>query len=356
MTINSSLGCAGAPASLAPPDPAAVAAPGADAEAAAVCSLFSVMLSGMSEAPLTAPLAAKSPAPAGTDEVEIAPSVDESETLDDSAQAIAATQSIVAAQALVAALTPVVAAPVPATQLKPAPPAESLPVVSPGTARPELPTLDNQALAAAWLVASNPDMGDDEAPKAPLAGDESLEHLAIAAQSASPPSGGTPAGGFSPLMQVSQLSNAVAQTNVLQPQPPLQHSVGTTRWAEELGTRLTMMASQGQLSGSLSLSPEHLGPLHVQIEIKNDVASVWFGSQHADTRAALHDALPRLREMFGASGLVLGDTGVSRDTPRQEAHAAEARRFAAQREDSVLSIPERRAGQISHAGILDTYA
>ena len=160
------------------------------------------------------------------------------------------------------------------------------------------------------------------------------------------------------MMLVSQLGSALAHTatNALQPQPPLRHSVGTTRWAEELGSRLTLMASQGRLSGSLTLSPEHLGPLHVQIDIKDDVASVWFGSQHADTRAALNDALPRLREMFGAAGLVLGDTGVSRDTPRQEAHAAESRRFAAQREDAVSDSIERRGVRIAHAGILDTYA
>ncbi len=160
------------------------------------------------------------------------------------------------------------------------------------------------------------------------------------------------------MAQVSQLGTAFAQatSNLPQAQPPLQHGVGTARWAEELGSRLTMMASQGQLSGSLTLSPEHLGPLHVQIDIKNDVASVWFGSQHADTRAALHDALPRLREMFGSSGLVLGDTGVSRDTPRQEAQAAETRRFVTQRQDSVLGSSEPRAVHIAHLGILDTYA
>ncbi len=159
------------------------------------------------------------------------------------------------------------------------------------------------------------------------------------------------------MTQVSQLGSALAQTStgVVQSQPSLHHNVGTARWAEELGSRLTLMASQGKLSGSLTLSPEHLGPLHVQIDIKNDVANVWFGSQHADTRAALHDALPRLREMFGTAGLVLGDTGVSRDTPRQEAQAAEVRRFAAQREEAV-SGTELRSVRIAHAGILDTYA
>ena len=216
-----------------------------------------------------------------------------------------------------------------------------------------------KTLATAWLEAATGDAAADSAPQDVPGDGEGPEHPGFgAAAAAAPVAIGSPAATFSPLMQVSQLGNAFAQTTpgFLQPQPPLQHGVGTARWAEELGTRLTLMASQGQLSGSLTLSPEHLGPLHVQIDIKNDVASVWFGSQHADTRAALNDALPRLREMFGASGLVLGDTGVSRDTPRQEAHAAEARRVATQRDDSVLGSSEPRVVHIAHAGILDTYA
>jgi flagellar hook-length control protein FliK len=348
MAVNSSLSCGGAPASLGPPDSAGVGAPGTDPEAAG-SSAFSMMLSGMTETPASKTGAQ---APGSTDEVEDPALPDQ-----------ALSPADAAAQAIVAALMPAIATPI-AAPLKQALPAESLPAVSLGTARlPEMPALDNETLAAAWLVAATraapSDAASDAAPQDIPGDGESLEHLALGAQSIGGTGpGGSPATGFSPMMQVSQLGSAVAQatTNVLQPQPPLQHGVGTARWAEELGTRLTLMASQGQLSGSMTLSPEHLGPLHVQIDIKNDVASVWFGSQHADTRAALNDALPRLREMFGASGLVLGDTGVSRDTPRQEAHAAEARRFAAQREDSVLTSSERRAVHIVHAGILDTYA
>jgi flagellar hook-length control protein FliK len=310
-----------------------------------------MMLSGMTEMPLSR---TGTQASGSTDEVEDPALLDQ-----------ALTPDAVAAQAIVAGFLPAMAIPL-AAPLKQALPAESPPAVSAGAARlPEMPALDNETLAAAWLVAATraapDDAAIDAAPQGVPGDGESLEHLALGAQSiGGTASGGSPATGFSPLMQVSQLGSALAQTttNILQPQsqPPLQHGVGTARWAEELGTRLTLMASQGQLSGSMTLSPEHLGPLHVQIDIKNDVANVWFGSQHADTRAALNDALPRLREMFGASGLVLGDTGVSRDTPRQEAHAAEARRFAAQREDSVLTSSERRAVHIAHAGILDTYA
>jgi flagellar hook-length control protein FliK len=134
-------------------------------------------------------------------------------------------------------------------------------------------------------------------------------------------------------------------------------SVGTAAWANELGTRLTFMAGQGQHSASLRLSPEHLGPLEVRIDMNDDKASVWFGAQHADTRAALNEALPRLRELFAASGMMLADSGVSQQqAPRQDvrdnatvrAHAPGGEAAPAAGAASVMSITSR--------GLLDLYA
>ena len=99
---------------------------------------------------------------------------------------------------------------------------------------------------------------------------------------------------------------------------PVSHhipeSVRSARWAESVGNRITLMALSGQQSGSLSLTPEHLGPLEVRINLNQDNATVWFGSQQAETRAALQEALPRLREMFAANGLTLGQADVSAGT------------------------------------------
>jgi flagellar hook-length control protein FliK len=52
----------------------------------------------------------------------------------------------------------------------------------------------------------------------------------------------------------------------------------------------------------------------VRIDIVNDKANVVFGATHADTRAALSEAIPRLREMFAGAGLTLGDAGVRQDS------------------------------------------
>ena len=67
-------------------------------------------------------------------------------------------------------------------------------------------------------------------------------------------------------------------------------------FADEVGGKITWMANQGVQSASLQLTPEHLGPVDVRISMQDGSASVSFNAAHADTRAALEQALPRLRD------------------------------------------------------------
>ncbi len=117
------------------------------------------------------------------------------------------------------------------------------------------------------------------------------------------------------------------------------------------------MSLHGQHEGSLNLTPEHLGPLEVRLSVNQGTANVWFGSQHADTRAALTEALPRLRELFADAGLQLGHAGVSHETPRQ-GRDSEASRFAAASggdaiEGAATVAPVTRRMVL---GLVDTYA
>jgi flagellar hook-length control protein FliK len=100
---------------------------------------------------------------------------------------------------------------------------------------------------------------------------------------------------------------------------PVHSPVGSSHWADEVGSRLSLMLDQSRQSASLRLSPEHLGPLEIRIAIQDDQASVWFGASHADTRAALENALPRLRELLESQGLTLSDAGVFHEPPREQA-------------------------------------
>jgi hypothetical protein len=139
--------------------------------------------------------------------------------------------------------------------------------------------------------------------------------------------------------------------------PEAVHSaVGSPRWANELGSRLLMMSVRGQQEGSLSLTPEHLGPLEVRISVSQDTTNIWFGAQHADTRAALTDALPRLREMFAASGLALGHAGVSHDMPRQDARRSDAPAAGRAEPDPVDAAAPVAAGRYVRSALLDAWA
>jgi flagellar hook-length control protein FliK len=138
----------------------------------------------------------------------------------------------------------------------------------------------------------------------------------------------------------------------------VRSAVGTPRWADDLGNQLVLMHARGQQEGSLTLTPEHLGPLEVRISVSQNTANVWFGAQHADTRAALSEAMPRLRELFSDAGLALGHAGVSQEAPRQDHREPAAQEFA--RPQGVDGAGGERdvPGTMSRIsrGLLDTYA
>jgi flagellar hook-length control protein FliK len=89
--------------------------------------------------------------------------------------------------------------------------------------------------------------------------------------------------------------------------------------------------------------------------VQNGAASVWFGANHADTRAALEQALPHLRQMFASQGLTLSDAGVSRESPRgqpQKSATPSIASIGGISNDSQVSV----AVAARRTSLLDTYA
>jgi flagellar hook-length control protein FliK len=134
---------------------------------------------------------------------------------------------------------------------------------------------------------------------------------------------------------------------------PVHTPVGGAAWADEIGTRVVMMSESGNHTASLKLSPEHLGPLEINITVRDEKASVWFGAAHADTRAAIETALPRLREMFESQGLSLADAGVFREPPRGQPVAKSSSLTAEQGDttDETATVNAR-----TQLGLVDAYA
>jgi flagellar hook-length control protein FliK len=133
--------------------------------------------------------------------------------------------------------------------------------------------------------------------------------------------------------------------------------VGSPAFNGELGGKITWLASQGIQSASVQLSPEHLGPVSVHISVQAGSASVSFNAAHADTRAALEQALPRLREMFATNGLTLSDANVSHQSPRGQAQkhsiTAVGAVSAGASDDATSSTVTSVA--VSGLGLVDTY-
>jgi flagellar hook-length control protein FliK len=138
----------------------------------------------------------------------------------------------------------------------------------------------------------------------------------------------------------------------------LHSQVGTAAWSNELGSRLTVMAQQGITSASLRLSPPQLGPLEVRIAVRDNSASVWFGASQSDTRAALEQALPRLREMFASHGLNLTNAGVSGETPRGTPRNGQSASLASTTADATGEVAgvSVASSALVHQGLIDTYA
>jgi flagellar hook-length control protein FliK len=124
------------------------------------------------------------------------------------------------------------------------------------------------------------------------------------------------------------------------------------RWVEDLGNRLASMVRTGESSASLQLTPVDLGPLEVNVSVRDNQATIHFGAANADTRALLEASMPRLREMLASQGFQLMDSSVSHGFARQTRHES----AGTPRVDGIGEAPTTSAKAIHITGLLDLYA
>lgn len=174
--------------------------------------------------------------------------------------------------------------------------------------------------------------------------------------SASGDAGAEPAHG-SVRAEVAQV--AVRQTlwpSVRAPHGPLTSTIGTPQWSQEFVARVSWLVDRGDQYASIRLSPEQLGPVEVRLAVREGEASIWFGAAQPETRAAIEQALPRLREMLAGMGLALADSGVFHHAPSDPQRGflwADARRAA--RDGGSVDVVEAIV-RLDHRGLIDDYA
>lgn len=117
-----------------------------------------------------------------------------------------------------------------------------------------------------------------------------------------------------PIAMSAPLSTAAADTGfttaMQQASDLISIPVRDTAWAERIGERVLMMTGKQLTTAEIRLTPAELGPLRVQVAVEDGAANVTFQAQHAVTREALEQALPRLRELLAENGLSLGQASV----------------------------------------------
>ena len=243
---------------------------------------------------------------------------------------------------------PVTSGTAPVTARQPVGPAAQVvqPATSPMPSQPSnpAPSLVAQAVQEAL---SNQD--------AKLVRDASMERLGVEMRNLIAASQ-RPAG-FEQLLDRTPLNANQTQTNAVAPTLPgglAPDAVATARpvlptttvetpfrqpgWDQALSERVLWAANQKMQSAEIKLNPPQLGPIEVRIQMHQDQAQVSFTSQHAAVREALEAALPRLREMFSASGFEL-DVNVSQHS------------FAQQRQTQGFGAGQQRAGSSAEEGM-----
>ncbi len=119
-------------------------------------------------------------------------------------------------------------------------------------------------------------------------------------------------------LQTGQTNRNVAvngSADVRPAQSFIQTPLTDPQWQTDFSNKIVMFtkgAAQGQAQvAEIRLNPPHMGAIEVKVVINDDLASVTFASQHGAVRDAIESSMPRLREMFNISGLMLSDAEVS---------------------------------------------
>lgn len=144
--------------------------------------------------------------------------------------------------------------------------------------------------------------------------------------------------------------------------PPLPVPPGAEGWSDALGGRVLMLAGQHVQHAEIELNPAELGPVRVQLTVDDGSAAVSFHASHPLTRDAIEQSLPRLRELFEAQGITLGDASVSDQPPARDETAPGHRGdgYAVRRSvnwtvggpDAAPEAPARAAAR----GLIDLFA
>lgn len=120
--------------------------------------------------------------------------------------------------------------------------------------------------------------------------------------------------GFDALLQVPSATSPPVASNsrpiASAPAPLAQPADPRNGYGDEFGGNVAWMAEQRIGHAQLHVSPDHLGPIEVRLQLDGSQVQASFLSAQPDVRHALEASLPRLRELLGQHGLQLAQADV----------------------------------------------
>jgi flagellar hook-length control protein FliK len=88
---------------------------------------------------------------------------------------------------------------------------------------------------------------------------------------------------------------------------PVGHPGFADRFAGEIGT----LALRGIEQAEIVLNPRELGPVRIELSLNGEAARIAFSAAQPETRHAIEQTLPVLKDLLANHGLMLSDTSVS---------------------------------------------
>ncbi|AHF02323.1 hypothetical protein THIAE_07215 [Thiomicrospira aerophila AL3] len=107
------------------------------------------------------------------------------------------------------------------------------------------------------------------------------------------------------LMQVAQMPTTMSLSERAPVTlPAINYALRQAQWETALGQRLMYMINQQVSQAQIQLNPANLGPIRLMVSLDRDqVVQVQMLAQHAQTKDAMEQALPRLRDMLTEAGI-----------------------------------------------------
>ena len=133
---------------------------------------------------------------------------------------------------------------------------------------------------------------------------------------------------------------AAAAGRLLEVRPPLPLEIATPAfapgWQDDAVGRIAHVVMTRNERAELTLHPAELGPVSIRVEMQADQASLTIVAASAETRSALEQSLPQLRDLLASQGITLGQASVhDGQARRDDAPAAFAERPARDSADTT---------------------